>query len=394
MTPSLAATLAPKLNFETSGGPNMLKLALVFSFFAVNLFIPDMAQASFSRCKIRNNCDDEPVGSSCTIPGGIGRMAFASSGWNSSRGSYCAVTRCNEGYQQNGSLCQPIIRKISCNVPNGAGEADSYGGQWSSCEAKSCHKGFSLVRGVCRAANIRTPTSVAKACSVYGGRGQYRVVNANNKYCHVLACNKGFTQRGQTCVRPDAPVAKINLVIIKRANGTGNEKWTRPYIYRMIDQMTAATQGNIKFYLGRVTIVKDNGDFNANTQDEVKMKYIKFREFGAITAVATQPFTTDSAGTALGIKYNAEPIMMFRSRSNDGSENDSSVAGAVLLHEMGHNMGMKHNYDNAVHMDNHYYKTPGIIRDYVRNLNGCRVPSVACVQNYNKFGNYIGISNF
>ena len=163
-------------------------------------------------------------------------------------------------------------------------------------------------------------------------------------YCKVTQCNTGYAKVGDACALSSAPITSVNLVVLRNNDGTGNEKWNLNYIYRMLDQLTNLTLGHVGFRLGQVTYIHNSKDYNNSKQDKIKMNYTQFRQFGSITAIVSQPHTTDSAGTAIGIKYNYEPIFVIRSRLNDGSAQDSYIAAAVFLHELGHNMGMKHNY--------------------------------------------------
>ncbi len=322
---------------------------------------------------IENNmCVFTPINRSCTIANGTGSQTNNGSGFGT-----CTVKSCSTGYHKQGNTCAFTAVTRSCSVSNGTGSQTNPGTGFGACQVVNCDAGFVEYENKCR---IKI-----KTCTVSNGTGEQTFSNGVWGNCVAKSCKSNAELFNQLCVFKTAPTAKVNIHILRKDDGSGNPLWTDDFVKSVVRFLTSITLGNVKFVLNTKTNIKNTEDYNAKSQDHSE-KYAGLREFTKITTIITNPNTTDSVGTAYNINYNYEPFFASRP-SVDRPTVDAKAKheAEVIMHELGHNMGMKHNYDKTVHMDNFYYMEPATLINYVKGLNGCTTSLCQC--QYSKYSN-------
>lgn len=317
-----------------------------------------------------NKCVFTPVTRSCTIANGTGTQTNTGSGFGT-----CMVTSCSSGYHKEGNACKFTAVTRSCSVSNGTGSQTNTGSGFGACQVVSCNSGYVEYENRCQ---VKT-----KTCTVSNGTGEQTFNNGAWGSCVAKSCNNNAELFNQLCVFKTAPTAKVNIHILRKDDGTGNPLWDDVFVKSVVRFLTSITLGNVKFVLNTKTNIKNTDDYNSLSQDHLE-KYANLREFTKITTIISNPNTTDAVGKAFNINYNYEPFFASRpSVSITTVDGKAKHEAEVMLHELGHNMGMKHNYDKTVHMDNYYYMEPKTLIDYVKGLNGCTTTQCHC--QYSKY---------
>lgn len=322
---------------------------------------------------LNNACSFIPVTRACAITNGAGSQTNNGTGF-----SACRVQSCNAGYRIQSNTCSFIPVTRNCAIANGKGTQTNTGSGFNACRVSACNTGFRVVGNSC--------SSNQRACTILNGTGTQRFNITTNQWgdCTIASCNATFVANNNVgfCVKTDAPRVKVNVHVGRMDNGSGNPMWTDAFINKVIDKLNRLLKGHIVFNLNTKSNLHNTSAYNSLDQDRFGRTFLSLRRFMEITSVVSNPGTTDSAGTAIGIKYNYEPYFVMRSRKHNGSDADALEVAQIFLHELGHNMGMKHDYGGEIHMDNRYDKQPEVYVNYVKGLNACSTQS--CQDRYYK----------
>lgn len=322
-------------------------------------------------------CVFTPVKRSCSISSGQGEKTNTGSGFGS-----CQVKSCNSGYRKSGNKCvfKTVVR--SCKISNGTGEATNTGSGFGSCKVDSCNSGYRKSSNKC--------VSNTRSCSIFKGKGSQVFKSGRWGACSIKSCNSGFkaVSSYKICVKKTAPTAKVRFFVLRDNGGKGNAIWTHDYVKKVTKQATIRTGGEVLLVTDTYKNIKSSIDYNEKKQKTVGLRNKDLAQFTKISALISNPKPTGSAGTALNISSNFEPYFVMQSRIKNGSAKDINSTAAILLHELGHNMGMTHDYGNKIHMDNHYEKRPQTLVNFIKDLNECK--SERCQYRHQKFSNGVG----
>lgn len=296
-----------------------------------------------------------PAPVSCAVTNGAGQK---------NKQGQCIVQSCKSGYKEENNKCVFITVEKACSIPHGSGVTIDQGSGFGPCKPESCDSGYGFRGGECQS-NKRT-------CDVNRGQGLEFFENGAWSECKVQSCANGHKNWNNICVKNNAPTADVNFFILRKDNGSGNELWSAEFVEQMVKDLTDLTEGNVKFVIASRKYIKNTDSYNLKTLEEAGGKYLHLKKFTEITVLIANPGTTDAWGKAMNVNYNYEPYFTMRARSDIPSDRSKARnAAAIFLHELGHNMDMEHDYEDAVHMDNHYYEQPWILADYIRGLNSC-----------------------
>lgn len=159
----------------------------------------------------------------------------------------------------------------------------------------------------------------------------------------------------------DLPVL---VFVVTRDDGTGNLLWTQGYTEELLDTASALVGHAVTFTLAQYALVTATALYGGNQGALLPLARAQ-RSHGALAIVISRPDTTDSAGvTDQATKGGrTDPYFVMRSRHTDWS--GINATAAILLHELGHNMGLYHKPetfldDGAVHTDDWWLREDGI----------------------------------
>ncbi len=329
-----------------------------------------------------NSCAFIPVTRACPISMGVGTQTNTGAGFGA-----CLVQSCNAGYRIVNNTCSFIAVTRACPIPMGTGTQTNTGSGFGACQVSSCNATYRIEGNSC-VSNRRT-------CTILNGSGtqNYNLTTRQWGICTIASCSAGYVANARVgfCVKASAPIAKVNIHVARNDNGTGNAIWTDSFINAVISKINFLLKGNIIFNLNQKTNINDSNLYSKLSQESFGNDLVHLRRFTQITAVVSNPATNDAAGQALNIRYNYEPFFAMRSRKNNGSDADALEVAQIFLHELGHNMGMAHDYGGPVHMDNRYIQEPEVYINYVNGMNACT--DQFCQDRYAKYGSFSGGSD-
>lgn len=156
----------------------------------------------------------------------------------------------------------------------------------------------------------------------------------------------------------------VDVFILTRADGSGNPLWTRGYVEELLDTASAMVGETASFQLASYTLVPEPHLY-AGLQSDVLPFARAERQRGRLTLVISRPDTADYAGLTdqAGPQGRPDPYLVMRSRHMDWS--GINATAAILLHEIGHNLGLYHKPEpfldsGAPHTDDWYTRTDGL----------------------------------
>lgn len=145
----------------------------------------------------------------------------------------------------------------------------------------------------------------------------------------------------------------VDVLILTDAQGHGNALWEPqsgflPLVLSGAEQVLA---GTVRFALESVATTSDPEGYRME-QWEVLRRYRHLRVSGRLLLVVSGPDTQETAGFSYTIRSDA-PYMVLRARE----QSLAAVAdtAAILVHELGHNLGLAH--EGVLHADN-YHQLP------------------------------------
>ncbi len=340
-----------------------------------------LAQSCNAGYRLENNmCEFISIKRVCTIANGTGEQVNSGLGF-----SPCRVKTCNTGYERDVNTCQFVIISRACTVQNGRGTQINSGTGFGRCNINTCNNGFVELANEC--------VHEERECSILNGVGFKKFENGIWSECKIKSCTTSYVANTSVgfCVKRNAPRANVHLYVLRKNDGTGNEYWNKPYTEDMMNKMTSFLKGEIVFVLEKYENVRNSTAYEERTQGNLTgheingQRIATLTNFTKITAVVSNPNTNDAAGKAFNLRYTFEPIFALRSRDKNGTPQDIHNTAKIFLHELGHNMGMEHDYGGPVNMDNRYVHNPEIYVDYVNRLNSCTNES--CQKFFYKFTN-------
>lgn len=146
------------------------------------------------------------------------------------------------------------------------------------------------------------------------------------------------------------PVLPVDVLILTDARGHGNTLWEPQsgFLPLVISGAEQALAGTVHFTLESVATTSDPEGYRME-QWEVLRRYRHLRVPGRLLFVVSGPDTQDTAGFSYTIRSDA-PYVVIRARVQSLAAVDDTAA--ILVHELGHNLGLTH--DGALHADNYH----------------------------------------
>ena len=155
-----------------------------------------------------------------------------------------------------------------------------------------------------------------------------------------------------------SPVIPVDVFVLTRSDGTGNEYFSEDYSRRMLDRASEYASDRMDFVLRHFIAMPDE-----KYEDNQTLVFLRYRNLvmpGFVSVVISQPYTTISAGVSAQRDANqtTTPFLVMRSRNPYrerfgttggevfapiGSAEDIDEVARIFLHELGHNMGLGHN---------------------------------------------------
>lgn len=152
-------------------------------------------------------------------------------------------------------------------------------------------------------------------------------------------------------------VVQVNVTIVTRTSGAGNDLWSDAYIDRLLAEATRLVHGVVVFSRGHTRIEADDSVYAMN-QGQLLQHYGQHPVPHAINVIISRPDTEDSAGRSRPW-YAHEPLFVMRARSGD-TITDTAL---IYLHELGHNLGLAHEsnpfYQDGLTTDNYWMEDAG-----------------------------------
>jgi hypothetical protein len=137
---------------------------------------------------------------------------------------------------------------------------------------------------------------------------------------------------------------KVDVTVLTRADGTGNEQWSTEFLTRVLDRAQSLTHGDVRFELASRTPLPDDALFETKTQPPLLDWASPKSTLGHLTVVISNPHTSDTAGFARvnSAAKDFKPHLVMRSRKNNASDADLYECASIFLHELGHTVGFAH----------------------------------------------------
>lgn len=175
----------------------------------------------------------------------------------------------------------------------------------------------------------------------------------------------------------EQPTLPVRVLVIARADGTGNPLWTRGYVEELLDTASAQVGHAATLALASYEVLAGSHLYNLDQGGLIPLAQAESRP-GWLTIVVSRPDTEDSAGQAVQAHglTRRNPHLVMRSRHADWR--GIAATAHILWHEMGHNMGLYHQPeafldDGGLHTDNWWTRDDGLacLARYARRvLNG------------------------
>ena len=151
----------------------------------------------------------------------------------------------------------------------------------------------------------------------------------------------------------------VDVWVVKRSDGTGNELWDYPYTQSMLWHASSNVDFTVHFWLRHFNYYYSTDDYDRN-QGPLLSHLRSLRTAGVITVVISNPETTDNAGIAF-VQYSDRPFFVMRSRIQDWSGLDPT--SHIFLHELGHNLNLQHGSQDGLgipfHTDDYWQRQDG-----------------------------------
>ena len=142
----------------------------------------------------------------------------------------------------------------------------------------------------------------------------------------------------------------VDVLILTDAQGHGNALWASQSGFLALVLATAeqTLAGTVRLALESVATTSDPEGYRME-QWEVLRRYRHLRVPGRLLLVVSGPDTQETAGFSYTIR-STTPYVVLRARE----QSLAAVAdtAAILVHELGHNLGLTH--DGVVHADNYH----------------------------------------
>ena len=137
------------------------------------------------------------------------------------------------------------------------------------------------------------------------------------------------------------PVVWVRVLVTHRADGTGNALWTPLFTGEVLRAAQKAVVGQVRFELVGYEAQLDDTLYALPQLQLLYRVLLKLRERGILTMVVSGEETTDSAGVST-IGWELAPVVVMRARETDWGPWTARATAEILLHEMGHQMGLRH----------------------------------------------------
>lgn len=156
----------------------------------------------------------------------------------------------------------------------------------------------------------------------------------------------------------------VRILVVTRTDGTGNPLWTKGYIAELLDTASAMTGHTAVFTLASNEAIANDRAY-ASTQEGLLPTARSLARPGVLTILVSRPDTEDYAGLTdqAGPKGSRAPFLIMRSRHTTWE--GINATAAILLHELGHQMGLHHKPeafldDGHIHTDDWWTRDEGL----------------------------------
>ena len=172
----------------------------------------------------------------------------------------------------------------------------------------------------------------------------------------AVACSNSHNDNVESV---DSHSVYVDVYVITKVDGTGNEWWSHGSITDMLDKVSSIS--GVSFTVGTITEYASDQYYVMN-QKELLYNWT-FRIVGRVTVVVSNPDTVDSAGRAF-VNHTQSPLIIMRERFENGVS--LNHAPLIFLHELGHNIGLTH--ESLPFNTDTYYTDDSVLSAYVTYL--------------------------
>ena len=137
------------------------------------------------------------------------------------------------------------------------------------------------------------------------------------------------------------PVVDVRVLVVHRADGTGNTLWTPLFVGELLRAAQRAVGGQARFELLGYEMQLDDTLYALPQLQLLYRALPTLQARGLLTVVISGAETQDSAGVS-AIGYDPAPLVVMRSRDTVWGAETARETAEILLHEIGHQMGLRH----------------------------------------------------
>jgi hypothetical protein len=165
----------------------------------------------------------------------------------------------------------------------------------------------------------------------------------NRKVCQVGDYD---TNRAPSLFRNQiTTTVNVEVIVIDDGSGLNKQRYSRKYVEDFLSQASLLTNNEFIFNLSDHQLLINKDLYEQRNQQPVLMHLRDHRAVeGRFVVAITNPRTIDATGMTIQGAFieSHMPVIVMRSRLNNGSKEDVIELSRIFLHEFGHTFGFTH----------------------------------------------------